>query len=229
MKNMKIVYVACETCDFTVIFASDKRTFFFCKKDKIGLNFPTDTKEVYSCFECNQQLERYDLADEDNTCPICNSFLSVMYGQEQFSEKKREMLLLEIKDNLNKKKLKVQKYSEADIDRLIKPAFDPDSSPERRESAIRLLELTKTVSPKQITELRSSMRSKTESSTAPNYTIWAFTFLGLFMPFLIIYAGSNIGKIDLNLIIYAFILLAIIAVFLASYVQRFWSRLLSRK
>lgn len=88
----KVLFVSCEECGFAVIFIHDNRHFFYCKKDRAGANL-ADSQKVSLCSICKQPAERYDLAEEDNFCPICqHGYLSVMYGDKQFSKEEANAL-----------------------------------------------------------------------------------------------------------------------------------------
>ncbi len=84
---MEVKLVSCEQCDFAVPFNYDNKTFFFCKTHKFGVNVSSEKIDVKQiCKNCNKEMERYNLASEDNSCPFCGGYLSVMYVNNNFSE-----------------------------------------------------------------------------------------------------------------------------------------------
>ena len=93
-----VAFVACEECKFTVEFSHDNKTFVYCKKDKIGANLSSDDlNKKFHCNRCWSILEIYNLSEEDNVCPICNSYLSVCYGKNEIErEKARSMFLSDL-------------------------------------------------------------------------------------------------------------------------------------
>lgn len=77
---MKVALIECESCGFAVAFEHPNRTFFFCRRHAFGVNVPTAKLDIVQmCRPCSEAMERYELYDEDNICPMCNSFLSVVY------------------------------------------------------------------------------------------------------------------------------------------------------
>lgn len=79
----KILFVECdnEDCGFGVEFEHPNEVFFFCKKCKSGTNVPNEQLNNFDhiCGCCRELMEKYELYDEDNVCPICNHMLSVCY------------------------------------------------------------------------------------------------------------------------------------------------------
>ena len=79
----KILFVECENdgCGFGVEFKHLNETFFFCKDCKSGVNTPNEQLKNFDhiCGGCKNLMEKYELNDEDNVCPICNDMLSVCY------------------------------------------------------------------------------------------------------------------------------------------------------
>lgn len=73
----KILFVECESenCGFGVKFNHENETFFFCKDCKFGINPPGAQLSNFDhiCGGCKKNMEKYDLYDEDNVCPICNN------------------------------------------------------------------------------------------------------------------------------------------------------------
>jgi len=79
----KIILVECEDCDFAVGFEYPNEIFYFCKEHKFGVNVPNEDLGIrHYCNACKKEMEKYELYDEDNTCPICNSYLAQMYRFE---------------------------------------------------------------------------------------------------------------------------------------------------
>jgi len=80
----KIFFVSCENddCGFTVKFEHLNEAFFFCKGCKFGINPSSEdlmSGKKYICDKCKKEMERYDLYEEDNVCPICNDMLEVCF------------------------------------------------------------------------------------------------------------------------------------------------------
>jgi len=79
----KILFIECENedCGFGVKFEHQNETFFFCKDCRLGINPPNEQVNNYNhiCNNCKKNMEKYDLYDEDNVCPICNDMLSVCF------------------------------------------------------------------------------------------------------------------------------------------------------
>lgn len=79
----KILFVECESenCGFGVEFKNRNETFFFCKNCKFGVNPPDAQLSNFDhiCGGCKKNMEKYDLYDEDNVCPICHDMLALCY------------------------------------------------------------------------------------------------------------------------------------------------------
>jgi hypothetical protein len=79
----KILFIECENekCGFGVEFKHENETFFFCKDCKFGVNVSSDQLDDlnHMCGSCKKKMERYDLYDEDNVCPICNDMIGVCF------------------------------------------------------------------------------------------------------------------------------------------------------
>ena len=82
MQNLKrkMHFVECNDCGFAVVFNYPNETFFFCKEHKFGVNVPNEDLDIsHICKGCMKEMERYDLYDEDNVCPICNDIMDMCY------------------------------------------------------------------------------------------------------------------------------------------------------
>jgi hypothetical protein len=76
----KMFFINCDSCDFTVKFEHPNETFFFCKEHRFGVNVPDEDINLrHICKRCNKQMERYDLYEEDNVCPLCNGMFDMCY------------------------------------------------------------------------------------------------------------------------------------------------------
>lgn len=74
-------FVECEICEFAVSFDHPNETFFFCREHKFGVNVSNaDLNRAHICKACGKQMERYNLALEDNVCPICYGMLAMCYN-----------------------------------------------------------------------------------------------------------------------------------------------------
>ncbi len=84
----KMLFVECDSCGFGVEFNYGNETFFFCKEHKFGVNVENlSIRQI--CGPCSRDperqgmadMERYDLYEEDNLCPICgNDVLALGYN-----------------------------------------------------------------------------------------------------------------------------------------------------
>lgn len=80
---MRVVSVECNKCNFAVGFEYPNTTFFYCPKHKFGVNVASEqfaTPQL--CRPCNTPMQRYDLDDEDNVCPICSNIMDVTYNPQ---------------------------------------------------------------------------------------------------------------------------------------------------
>jgi hypothetical protein len=51
---------------------------------KFGVNVPNEDIDIsHICKGCMKEMERYDLYDEDNVCPICNDIMDMCYQFEK--------------------------------------------------------------------------------------------------------------------------------------------------
>lgn len=81
----RIAFIECEGgCDFGVEFKHPNNVFFYCTRHSFGVNVPdSELSRDQICRPCGTKMERYDLEDEDNICPICErNVLSICYTDE---------------------------------------------------------------------------------------------------------------------------------------------------
>jgi len=76
----KILFIECDDCGFAVEFNNLNEVFYYCKEHEFGVNVPNEKLKIkHFCNDCRKEMESYELYEEDNVCPICNSMLNVAY------------------------------------------------------------------------------------------------------------------------------------------------------
>ncbi len=86
--QLKVVSVDCDSCGLSAGFEHDNRTFFYCVEHKFGVNISSGQfAKQQMCRPCDKPLQRYDLVDEDNVCPICQGTLSVTYAPRKIKKR----------------------------------------------------------------------------------------------------------------------------------------------
>lgn len=99
--NPKTSIIFCKKCNFQVPYHYDNRTFYYCRKDKLGWNFEDINEDKkYYCEVCNELLRPYGMATFRCNCPICNHRLDVadkntyLYKNiHQYTEEERQQYL----------------------------------------------------------------------------------------------------------------------------------------
>lgn len=93
---MRVLFIECpnDLCGFGLKFTSPNKTFFYCKRDRVGINVPdADVKMDHYCKTCDGKMERYNMYESDNLCPICEKTCLEVAYQPYDATTEREKLL----------------------------------------------------------------------------------------------------------------------------------------